>query len=197
MAKTKFPQRSRNAPPVRRASWGKRQLVGNSPEENPLTGLPTFEEFRAFISTIRGRSTQVKVGPLEPIETLPCPVAMTFHDANGVLGGLIVVDITTIAVLGGVLRRLRSSDIRAGIETLTVHDEMMKAWRYIGLRMADMVSSTNGPRLYFGEISTPEHAVPGELVDYYANGDIQMGFNLDLKPFGVGYIGLILGAATP
>jgi hypothetical protein len=196
MTKTKFSQRRENTAPVRRASWGKLQLRSNTSDNaypEHLDGMPMLEEFGAFFSSLRGVPTvvtqihQATMPDLQPI------LGLRFCDAAANLGCIVWADLIAVAALGGGIRRFRSSDIRFKIETRTIDDEMLKAWRYVGHRLADMVSSTQGPRLYFQDITDPKQTPSASMRTLFEKADFRMRFNLDLQPFGEGHLGVALG----
>jgi len=195
MSNTKSTHRRRSAPPVRRASWGKRQIGPNAPPEgtvSPYAGLPTLEEFKAFFSSIRGKSTPVVLEEARSLHPSEKHIALTFSLAEGGVRAMIVMDLTAAVVIGGGIRRRSTADIRHCLETRTVPEEVMKALRYMGRRMADMVSSTDGIRLYFQDVTEASTRLPKGLSEYFEQAPLRMGFQLDLGPFGTGHMRLVL-----
>ena len=196
MSKTKFSQRRENAVPVRRSSWGNRQLRPNaSNQETPehLAGLPTLEEFGAFFSSVRGVPTVVAQSSVGPILDKQPLLGIRFCDAEQKLGCVVLVDLISINAIGGSIRRFRTSDIRHKLEMRVIDDETLKAWRYVGHRLADMVSSTHGPRLYFDDLTEPMDILSAPLRSYFERAHFRMSFTLGLKPFGEGHLGVAMG----
>ena len=195
MSNSKHVHRKRTAPPLRRAAWGKRQLAPNSPEngsEDPLGGLPTLEEFKAFFSILRGKTTPVTPIVAQPLSPTDRYIALTFAPTDGGLGGVIVMDLSVAAILGGRIRRLRTGEIKDCVEAQVLNEEMMKALRYVGRRLNDMVSSTRGPRLYFKDLTGPFSRLPDDLEKYAELSTRRLQLSLDFGPFGTGCVRIML-----
>ena len=195
MTNSKSAHRRRNAPPVRRVSWGQRQLTPNKPAngvDEVLEGLPTLEEFQAFFSILRGKSTPVVPTVSRPLLPTGRYIALTFSPTEGGLGGVIVMDVSVAAILGGRIRRLRTGEIKSCLESQTLNEEMTKALRYVGRRLNDMVSSTEGPRLYFNALTGPFSRLPEDLQQYAEVAERRLQLALDFGPLGTGCVRIML-----
>ena len=159
---------------------------------DPLQGLPTLEEFKAFFSILRGKSTPVVPTVSEPLVSTARYIALTFAPTEGGLSGVIVMDLSVAAILGGRIRRLRTGEIKECLEAQTLNDEMMKALRYVGRRLNDMVSSTQGPRLYFKDLTGPFSRLPEDLQQYAEVSERRLQLALDFGPFGTGCVRIML-----